>query len=166
MEVHGPGNVSGYVAESVYAAAKLVAALYLPFSCSGLKAYTAVLPAGSDLIGARGDTILPFSTSDVFQLLVHGGTGVRRDIDSQLDKTFLLAELSHQHRVERNLYKAVFPTSPRDFVIFTGWEATPDGGFRECAAVVSRQPLGGDSYGPSLSQLFIRQVSSDLTRPK
>lgn len=98
-------------------------------SCSGLKAYSAVFPGGSDLAGARGDTILPYPIGVLFQHLVIDAAKHRRDFDTQLDRFIVLAQPSPQHRIERTLYKGFFPTDPRDFVVLQGWEATPEGGF-------------------------------------
>ena len=105
---------------------------------SGLKAYVPVLPGGSDLAGARGDTILPHSIATLFEHLVVDAAANRREFDTQLDTFSVLAEPSAQHSAERSLYKAVFPTNPRDFVTFSGWEATPDGGFLIYATSVLR----------------------------
>lgn len=121
-----------------------------------------MLPPGSELAGARGDTILPYSVEVIFQQLVKDASTYRKDIDAQLDKVFILEELSPQHCIEvrkvlidlahvllmacvssytlqRTAYKGVFPTDPRDFVVFSGWEATPEGGFMVYTVSVTRE---------------------------
>ena len=120
---------------------KISYVIRIVFCRSGLTAYIALLPAGSDLAGARGDTLLPYPVSTLFQHLVLDADKFRRDFDKQLDKFTILEELSPQHRIEHTQYKGVFPTDPRDFVIFTGWEATPDGGFLIYTTSVVREDL-------------------------
>ena len=68
---------------------------------NGVRAYgatSASLPNGDPLVGARGDSILPYSPADVLRLLVEDGDTMRFEMDAGLDKCALLTMLSPQVR--------------------------------------------------------------------
>jgi hypothetical protein len=83
---------------------------------------------------------------------LQGGPAVRREMDTQLDTIFDVATPSPQHNVKRNTFKAVFPTDPRDFVLFQWWEAQGDGSLRTYVTSLTDASLAPEVKG------FVRGV--------
>ena len=86
-------------------------------------------PVGADpnepFVGARGDSVLAFPVSALHDALLDDA--LRFELDAQVDKIQLVAEVGVQGRVERMLFKPVFPTDPRDFCTFSAWRVDADG---------------------------------------
>ena len=78
-----------------------------------------------NLICVRGETTLPYTIQEIFQLLTRGDC--RRDLDTLIDQTQRLKWFSCQTGVERLVYKPVWPTDPRDFCNITHWRLLDDG---------------------------------------
>jgi hypothetical protein len=78
-----------------------------------------------NLICVRGETMLPYTIQEIFQLLTR--SDCRRDLDTLIDQTQRLKWFSSQTGVERLVYKPVWPTDPRDFSNITHWRLLDDG---------------------------------------
>jgi hypothetical protein len=81
----------------------------------------------SELICVKGETKLPYTISEIFQLLSRADC--RRDMDSLIDQNQRLKWFSPHTGVERLIYKPVWPTDPRDFCNITHWRLLDDGTF-------------------------------------
>jgi hypothetical protein len=81
--------------------------------------------SAENLICVRGETMLPYTIHEIFQLLSRGDC--RRDLDTLIDQTQRLKWFSSQTGVERLVYKPVWPTDPRDFSNITHWRLLDDG---------------------------------------
>ena len=79
------------------------------------------------LVGARGDALLPYPPSALLELLIGESDTSRHELDAQLDKATLLANVNPQTQLERMAMKGVFPTDPRDFIALGTWFVEPDG---------------------------------------
>jgi hypothetical protein len=81
----------------------------------------------SNLICVKGETNLPYTIAEIFQLLSRADC--RRDMDSLIDQNQRLKWFSPHTGVERLVYKPVWPTDPRDFCNITHWRLLDDGTF-------------------------------------
>lgn len=79
----------------------------------------------SNLICVRGETILPYTIIEIFNLLSRADC--RKDMDSLIDQNQRLKWFSPHTGVERLVYKPVWPTDPRDFSNITHWRLLEDG---------------------------------------
>lgn len=73
----------------------------------------------------RGETLLPYTINEIFQLLSR--SDCRRDMDTLIAQTQRLKWYSPHTGVERLVYKPVWPTDPRDFSNITHWRLLEDG---------------------------------------
>jgi hypothetical protein len=78
----------------------------------------------SGLPCVRGETLLPYSIPEIFNLISRADC--RRDLDTLIDTNQKLHWFSPQTGVERLTYKAIWPTDPRDFLNITHWRLVQD----------------------------------------
>jgi hypothetical protein len=125
-----------------------------PVLTSGVNVY---MPAKEDpvYLGARGDCILSYSARTLLSALED--PGVRGELDGQLDKVVLLDQLGPQAKLERMLFKSVFPTDPRDFVAVGGWRvrAEINGRLRDEGVLPMLQELAEHSPRIVVEQLLV-----------
>lgn len=82
---------------------------------------------GSGLICVRGETILPYTIPEIYGLI--SMPDKRKELDPQLDTYTRMKEFSYHTGTEHLLFRAVWPTAPRDFCNITHWRLLKNGTF-------------------------------------
>jgi hypothetical protein len=83
-------------------------------------------PDGS-FICVRGETVMPYTIPEIYKLI--SLSDKRKELDPQLDTYTRLREFSPHTGTEHLLFKAIWPTAPRDFSNVTHWRLLKNGTF-------------------------------------
>lgn len=82
---------------------------------------------GNGLICVRGETVMPYTIPEIYGLI--SMSDKRKELDPQLDTYTRMKEYSYHTGTEHLLFKAIWPTAPRDFVNITHWRLLKNGTF-------------------------------------
>jgi hypothetical protein len=82
---------------------------------------------GNDLICVRGETMMPYTIPEIYGLI--SMSEKRKELDPQLDTYTRMKEFSYHTGTEHLLFKAIWPTAPRDFTNITHWRLLKNGTF-------------------------------------
>jgi hypothetical protein len=82
---------------------------------------------GGGLICVRGETVMPYTIPEIYGLI--SMSEKRKELDPQLDTYTRMKEFSYHTGTEHLLFKAIWPTAPRDFTNMTHWRLLKNGTF-------------------------------------
>lgn len=82
---------------------------------------------GDGLICVRGETILPYTIPEIYQFISQ--IEKRKELDPQIDTYTRVKWFSQHSGIEHILFRAIWPTAPRDFCNITHWRVLKNGTF-------------------------------------